>query len=31
LQPGKYKVTITVNDGLSKQQVASSAPFTVVQ
>lgn len=29
LQPGKYKVTIKVNDGVSKQQIAQSAPFTV--
>jgi hypothetical protein len=29
LQPGKYKVTIKVNDGISKQEVAESAPFTV--
>jgi GWxTD domain-containing protein len=29
LSPGKYKVTIKINDGVSKQQVAESAPFTV--
>jgi hypothetical protein len=29
LQPGKYEVTITVNDHVSNQQVAQSAPFTV--
>jgi hypothetical protein len=29
VQPGKYKVTITVNDGISKQQIAESAPFDV--
>jgi GWxTD domain-containing protein len=29
LQPGKYKVTIKVNDGISKQEVAQSAPFVV--
>jgi GWxTD domain-containing protein len=29
LQPGKYQVTITVDDHVSKQQVAQSAPFTV--
>jgi hypothetical protein len=29
LQPGKYKVTIKVNDGISKQQIAESAPFTI--
>ena len=29
LQPGKYQVKITVNDGISKQQVAQEAPFVV--
>lgn len=29
LQPGKYKVTIKVNDPISKQQIAESAPFVV--
>jgi GWxTD domain-containing protein len=29
LQPGKYQVTIKVNDGVSKQQLAQSAPFVV--
>jgi GWxTD domain-containing protein len=29
LQPGKYRVTIKVNDSVSKQQIAESAPFTV--
>jgi hypothetical protein len=29
LQPGRYKVTITINDGISKQEVAQSAPFVV--
>jgi GWxTD domain-containing protein len=29
LQPGKYKVTITVNDEISKQEIAQSAPFVV--
>jgi len=29
LQPGKYQVTIKVNDGISKQQIAQSAPFVV--
>ncbi|HEX4651397.1 MAG TPA: GWxTD domain-containing protein [Granulicella sp.] len=29
LQPGKYKVTIKVNDGVSKQQIAQSAAFVV--
>jgi len=31
LQPGKYTVTIKVNDGVSKQQLAESVPFFVVQ
>ena len=29
LEPGKYQVTIKVNDSISKQQIAESAPFTV--
>jgi GWxTD domain-containing protein len=29
LQPGKYKVTIKVNDDISKQEIAQSAPFVV--
>jgi GWxTD domain-containing protein len=29
LQPGKYQLKITVDDGVSKQQVAQSAPFEV--
>ena len=29
LQPGKYQVKIIVNDSVSKQQVAQTAPFTV--
>ena len=29
LQPGKYEVSIKVNDGISKQQIAESAPFNV--
>ena len=29
LQPGKYQVSIKVNDGVKKQQFAESAPFTV--
>jgi hypothetical protein len=29
LEPGKYKITIKVNDAVSKQQIAESAPFTV--
>jgi hypothetical protein len=29
LGPGKYKLTIKVNDGVSKQQIATAAPFTV--
>ncbi len=31
LQPGKYQVTIKVDDGISKQQIAQSVPFTVEQ
>jgi GWxTD domain-containing protein len=31
LTPGRYKVQITVNDGISKQQIAESAPFIVEQ
>ena len=31
LQPGKYQVTIKVNDGNSKQQIAQTAPFFVEQ
>lgn len=29
LQPGKYKVVIRVNDSISKQEIAQSAPFVV--
>jgi hypothetical protein len=29
LEPGKYQVTIKVNDEINKQQLAQSAPFTV--
>jgi GWxTD domain-containing protein len=29
LQPGKYKVTIQINDEISKQEIAQSAPFVV--
>jgi GWxTD domain-containing protein len=29
LQPGKYLVKIRVNDSISKQEIAQSAPFTV--
>jgi GWxTD domain-containing protein len=29
LQPGKYKVTIRINDAISKQEIAQSAPFVV--
>ncbi len=29
LQPGKYKVTIKINDTVSKQEIAQSAPFVV--
>lgn len=31
LEPGKYIVKISVNDGVSRQQIAESAPFTVEQ
>jgi GWxTD domain-containing protein len=31
LTPGRYQVVITVNDGISKQQIAEKAPFNVVQ
>ena len=31
LQPGKYQVTIKVNDGNSKQQIAQTVPFVVEQ
>jgi len=29
LPPGKYKVTVKINDAISKQQIAQSAPFVV--
>jgi GWxTD domain-containing protein len=29
LQPGKYKVTVKINDAISKQEIAQSAPFIV--
>ena len=29
LQPGKYSVSIKVNDGVKKQQIAETAAFTV--
>jgi GWxTD domain-containing protein len=29
LQPGKYQLSIKVNDGISKQQIAETAPFVV--
>lgn len=29
LQPGKYKVTIKVNDAITKQEIGQSAPFVV--
>jgi GWxTD domain-containing protein len=29
LQPGKYRVTIKINDAISKQEIAQSAPFVV--
>ena len=31
LEPGRYQVMIRVNDGVSKQQLAESAPFIVEQ
>jgi hypothetical protein len=29
LSPGKYKVTVTLSDAISKQEIAQSAPFVV--
>jgi hypothetical protein len=29
LEPGKYIVKISVNDDVTRQQIAQSAPFTV--
>jgi hypothetical protein len=29
LPPGKYKVTIQIDDEISKQEIAQSAPFVV--
>jgi hypothetical protein len=29
LPPGKYRVTVKVNDAISKQEIAQSAPFVV--
>jgi hypothetical protein len=29
LEPGKYKVTVSVNDAISKQEIAQSASFIV--
>jgi GWxTD domain-containing protein len=29
LQPGKYQVTVKINDAISKQEIAQSAPFVV--
>ena len=29
LQPGKYQVKIKINDSVSKQEIAQTAPFTV--
>ena len=29
LPPGRYKVTVTINDAISKQEIAQSAPFVV--
>jgi hypothetical protein len=31
LQPGKYQITVKVDDGVSKQQLVQSAPFEVVE
>ena len=31
LQPGRYQVTIKINDGVTKQAIAQSAPFIVEQ
>jgi hypothetical protein len=31
LEPGKYQVTIKVNDGILKQTIDQSAPFNVEQ
>lgn len=31
LQPGNYEITISVNDGVSNQKLAQSAPFEVTQ
>ncbi len=29
LEPGKYKVTVKIDDAISKQEIAQSAPFVV--
>jgi hypothetical protein len=29
LEPGKYKVTVKINDAISKQEIAQTAPFVV--
>ncbi len=29
LQPGKYQLTIKINDGIGKQQIAETAPFVI--
>ena len=29
LQPGRYRVTVKINDAISKQEIAQSAPFVV--
>lgn len=29
LEPGKYQITIKVDDGITKQQIAESAPFVI--
>jgi hypothetical protein len=31
LEPGRYQVTILVNDANKQQKIAQSAPFTVIQ
>ncbi len=29
LHPGNYRLTIKINDGITKQQIAESAPFVI--
>jgi hypothetical protein len=29
LQPGRYQLSIKINDGITKQQIAETAPFVV--